>query len=264
MGKLMYLFNQKLLDIGIFNMTYAITYTLLDAKGNQLERFVKAACFSAYVNRCPSPNTAFILYDFNNMKVTKLQATKYFRFLKTIPEFQYVFEGNTIKGMVDTKLYKIDVRKHNGLKVFVALTLVRAVVEEWDIVKTIAQFSTKFKYSISNLAILKAVGSVHKRNCGHWLTCSVDKKNIAKEFNPSYLDVWNAAPNFANTGLISKINLTFQHQGDGYAPNQPITKPMVEEIAKENMAYYNKATGAKIKREVVTKKAETKELILDF
>jgi hypothetical protein len=245
-------------------MTYATTYSLIDAKGKELQRHVRTACFSHNVGRCEDPKTAFILYDFNNMKVTKLQAIKYFRFLKTIPEFQYVFEGNTIKGMVDTKLYKIDVRKHNGLKVFVALTLVRAVVEEWDIVKILGQFSTKFKYSISNLAIVKAVGAAYKKNSGHWLTASVHKDNIKKELNPDYLSSWNAKPNFANTGLISKINATFQHKEDGYAPVTPITKTMVEEIAKENVAYYNKATGAKIKREVVTKKAETKELILDF
>jgi hypothetical protein len=246
-------------------MSYATTYSLIAANGKELQRHVRTACFSHNVGRCEDSKTAFILYDFNNMKVTKLQATKYFRFLKTIPEFQYVFEGNTIKSMVDTKLYKIDVRKHNGLKVFVALTLVRAVVEEWDIVKILGQFSTKFKYSISNLAIVKAVGAVYKKNAGHWLTASVHKSNIKKELNPDYLSDWNAEPNFAVWGLIAKINATFQHKGDGYAPYSPITKPMVEEIAKENMAYYNKATGAKIKRDaVVIKKITDIELILDF
>lgn len=242
-------------------MKYATTYSLIDANGKELQRYNKVACFSANLNRCANPKTAFILYDFNNMQVSKLLATKYFRFLKTIPEFQYVFEGNTIKGMVDTKLYKIDVRKHNGLKVFVALTLVRAVVEEWDIVETIAQFSTKFKYSISHLAILKAVGATHFKNCGHWLTAQVDRKNLAKELCPEYLSDWYAPANFANTGLIPKINYTFQHVGDGYAPMMPITKNNVKDIAKENLPYYNKAIGAKIKRKAVAKKAD---LILDF
>ena len=245
-------------------MTYATTYSLIAANGKELQRHDRTPCFSHNVGRCEDNRTAFILYDFNNMKVTKLQATKYFRFLKTIPEFQYVFEGNTIKGMVDTKLYKIDVRKHNGLKVFVALTLVRAVVEEWDIVKILAQFSTKFKYSISNLAVLKVVGAAHYKNSGHWLTASMDKKNFGKEMNPNYLDDWNAPANFANTGLISRINATFQHLGDGYAPYSPVSKAMVENVAKENLPYYNKAMGAKIKREVVVKKADAKALVLDF
>lgn len=212
-------------------MAYSTTWYHLDKNDVVLSAHQKRACFGSIINSHNfEKECKYLLYDFSNMEVTQEEARKYFLFLKSIPEFKELMPKSCTKMATEMK-YKVDLHKYNGTKIFTMLTLIRAVVEDPEIVKEVISFSRKFKYSISNFSILKMCGSVHILNSNHWITYRVDKKNINKMFKTTLY--WNKQEPCINTGLGRNIHTTFNYAEDGFAVRQSIDKKYIDSIKAE-------------------------------
>ena len=253
-------------------MAYRCDYHYYSKGNKECTSSLKNACFSQVRHYNIPKNAYYFVYDFHNVSkdLNKIHLRKYFTFLKSIPLFKELFPM-TVKELVDTKKYSLNMHKINGLKAFAGLTLVRAVVDDAQIVKAVCKFSPKFKYSVSNFNILKMCGSAYMHNSGHWLTGIINKNSITDD----NIDVdygWNDETKFKHTGIICQLNNTFQKWNDGWRSNNPVNIKMIEDIAKENKTYYNRNVKLKQAKKVVVKivkKVETKtfkrnNFILDF
>lgn len=212
-------------------MSYSTTYYQLDKNNKILKEYQGVACFSGIIYQTEfHKDCQYLLYDFSNMKVTQEEARQYFLFLKSIPEFKELMP-KSCKTMAGTAQYKVDMHKFNGTKIFTMLTLIRAVVEDPEIVRAVIQFDRKFKYSLSNFSILKMCGSVHMNNCGHWITNRVDKLKLQEMFNDKYY--WNEPTPCIETGLGRNIHYTFNHHDNGFAVKNPIFQKDIDKVREE-------------------------------
>lgn len=220
-------------------MTYSTTYYQLDKDNKVLSEHKNKACFSNIVDTTYFEKTLqYLEYDFSNMKVTQKEARGYFLFLKSIPEFKELMP-KSCKTMAETGKFKIDLHKFNGTKVFTILTLIRAVIEDPDIVRAVLQFDRKFKYSISNFSILKMCGSVYSSNNNHWITMQVNKGNLTKMFRNK--EHWDSEIPCIKTGLGRNLFSTFTFANEGFATKTPVRETDIKAVRKEKDAPQKKA-----------------------
>ena len=210
-------------------MTYNTYWNLKRADGSIHEKH-HYICFSQHLDRAFPTEVVFFEYDFHNTDCDEATMLKYFKFLKAIPEFSHLIEDP--KRMAKTRKYELDLTKHNGLQVFTALTLVRAVVEIPEIAKTIAKMSARFKYSLPKQAILRALGSVYIENGHHWLTMTVHKDSLNKPLI-AYGDLWNADSPARTTGLQRGIHGTFMYPDDGYGCRKFVDMDLINALLDE-------------------------------
>lgn len=215
-------------------MTYSIYYDLLNEKKEVTKAFDNVACFSGITNRngreaFTETKAHYLLFNLANKspQLSNEQVYKYFLFLKHIPEFAPYMPYDVLKVSKDLKI-TFDLTKMNGLILFSLLTAVRAIIEDPDIVKAILKFDPEKEYSWDKLGILKACGSVHNGNNGHWLTQSVSLKNINK--TPATKADWKSTVPAKETGLISLVHNTWQHTGDGYAGINCVKEKDIDDV----------------------------------
>jgi hypothetical protein len=201
-------------------MAYSIYYELLNEKKEVTKAFDNVACFSSITNHNGEEffritKAHYLLFNLANKspQLSDEQVYKYLLFLKHIPEFTPYMPYDVLKVSKDLEI-TFDLTKMNGLILFSLLTVVRAIIEDPDIVKAILKFDPEKEYSWDKLGILKACGSVHNGNNGHWLTQSVSLKNINK--TPATKADWKSTVPAKETGLISLVHNTWQYTGDGY------------------------------------------------
>lgn len=212
-------------------MHYSTTWYHLDKNDVVLSAYKQRACFSSIINSHNfEKECKYLLYDFSNMEVTQEEARKYFLFLKSIPEFKELMPKSCSQMAKDME-YKVDLHKYNGTKIFTMLTLIRAVVEDPEIVREVISFDRKVKYSISNFGILKLCGSVHTKNTNHWITMCVDKRNLDKMFKTQIY--WDALEPCIKTGLGRNIYNTFVQDNEGYAVLQPVGQADINKVRAE-------------------------------
>ena len=211
---------------------YSTTWYHLDKNNKVLASYEAQACFGSITR----PGTfekdcQYLLYVFKGqMEVTQEEAQQYFLFLKSIPEFKELMPKSCSQMAKDME-YKVDLHKYNGTKIFTMLTLIRAVVEDPEIVREVISFDRKFKYSISNFGILKLCGSVHTKNTNHWITMCVDKRNLDKMFRTQIY--WDALEPCIKTGLGRNIYNTFVQANEGYAVSQPVGQADINKVRAE-------------------------------
>jgi hypothetical protein len=157
----------------------------------------------------------------------------------------------TIKELVETKKYRIDTYSLNGLQVFAALTIIRALQDDPKIVDAIYNFSNKYKYSISKMQILRLCGSVYMHNSGHWLTAKINS-TISPEFKIRG-DEWHSKIPFAETGIIYGLNDAFQNYYDGWMAQKRAGAKDIDKYALENRKYYYKRHNIKVIKKGVKK-----------
>lgn len=196
-------------------MSYSTTWYHLDKNNNILSTWENQPCFSAIRNESNFEETAqYLLYVFKEqMVVTQEEAKKYFLFLKSIPEFKELMPSSCVE-MARKEEYKVDLHKYNGTKIFTILTLIRATVEDPEIVRAVLKFDRKFKYSLDKLCILKLCGSIYQKNSNHWITERIHKNSVTEGFRSKVF--WNSpTPCFA-TGIGTHIYDTFNHEDNGW------------------------------------------------
>jgi len=212
-------------------MYYKTTWYHLDKDNKVISEHVNKACFSAITGSNSFEGTCqYLQYDFSNMMVSTEEAYKYFLFLKSIPEFKELMP-RSCTAMATSMKYKVDLHKFNGTKIFTMLTLIRAVVEDPEIVRKVLSFDRKFKYSISNFSILKLCGSVYSLNNNHWITMTVGKQTLEKMFNTR--THWDSESSCFTTGLGRNVHATFNCFGDGYAVKNPVSHHDIARIKAE-------------------------------
>lgn len=210
-------------------MAYGVSWYHLDANNEVLSEHMNRACFAAIASNANFEHDCqYLEYDFGQkIAVSQAQATKYFHFIKSIPEFKELMP-RSISQMVKSGRYKIDLHKFNGTKVFTILTLIRAVVEDPDIVSAVISFDRKKKYKLSNFSILKMCGSYYHSNSNHWITPRVDKTNLTTMFNNK--GNWDSNTPCIETGLRRTLFHTFAFDNDSFAPRNSITEEYIEEV----------------------------------
>lgn len=219
-------------------MNYSTTWYHLDKDNKVLSSWKERACFSAICYKDNFEKTLqYLLYDFSNMKVTQKEAKDYFLFLKTIPEFKKLMPRSSGQ-MAESMQYKVDLHKFNGTQIFTILTLIRAVVEDPKIVHEVLTFDRKFKYSIPNFGILKACGTIHAQNVGHWITMRVDKSNLTKMFNNN--KHWKDPLPCIKTGLGRNLHNSFVFANEGFAIRNIVDKKYLQELRDEKLGVKKK------------------------
>ena len=237
-------------------MDYDTYYSILDKDKKPLHKFEGVPCFSAIVNNRDgyiTDNTKYIEYDFFNhdTALEVIDMYRYFLFLKNIPEFEELMPYDVYQ-MAQNKKILIDIDKHNGLRIFSLLTVIRAVREDVAIVNKVLEFDPEFTYSWTKLGILKACGAAYFHNSGHWLTDRVDVANV--NYSPTKKVGWNSKVPMRDTGLIREVNDTWQTSGDGFTCRSPVNLMQINKVLDE--------TKPKVKEKPVKK--QNVELQLDF
>lgn len=223
-------------------MTYQTKWELLDKDKNVTKTFERI-CFSNHTDTPFYDVDHYFRYKFDNTVMDDDKIEKYFRFIRATPEFTHLMP-DTIKGikqMVADKTYTADLTTISGIQLFGILTLLRAVVEDPAIVRSVIQFNPKMKHDMPHLSIIKAAGSRHQQNSNHWLTGKVDLTNLLKGINDQ--DKWDDIRSAKSTGLVPGLFDVFQHEGDGYycmtniPPNwdKPLLKAQAAKQAKKKM-----------------------------
>jgi hypothetical protein len=240
-------------------MAYSIYYELLNEKKEVKEAFDNVACFSGITNykgkfAFINNKAHYLLFNLKNksQELSDEEVYQYLLFLKHIPEFAPYMPYDVLKVSKDLKI-TFDLTKMNGLILFSLLTVVRSIIEDPCIVKAILKFDPEKEYSWDKLGILKACGSVHKVNEGHWLTQTIDLKNINK--TPTTRAAWKSTVLAKETGLISLVHDTWQHDGDGFTCKIFVQEEDINDVLNELL----KVVVVKKPR-----KAKTVNLQLDF
>jgi hypothetical protein len=215
-------------------MLYSIYYDLLNEKKEVTKAFDSVACFSAITNSkgaevFTETKAHYLLFNLANKspQLSDEQVYKYLLFLKHIPEFAPYMPYDILKVSKDLKI-TFDLTKMNGLILFSLLTVVRAIIEDPKIVKAILKFDPEKEYSWDKLGILKACGSFYNGNIGHWLTQSVDLKNVNK--TPAIKEAWKSTVPAKETGLLSIVHNTWQHTGDGFTSINPVKEKDIDDV----------------------------------
>lgn len=210
-----------------------IDYNLCDSEGNVVKNFTSQACFYQIKNASHfTDKTHSLSFTFSKgIRVTTDEATKYFLFIKSIPEFKSLMPQNCSKAVKEGK-FTINLTTNNGTKVFTILTLIRAVIEDPLIVKQVISFDRKFKYSLSKFSILKLCGSVYKTNSNHWITDTIFRNNINKGF--ASREYWDSRDPCIKTGLGNNLFRTFMFENDGFVVKNPVTDNDIKVIHSEN------------------------------
>lgn len=199
-------------------MSYTTKWELLNAKKEVVHTFQRI-CFSNHTDTPFHVNDHYFRYKFDNAVVSDEEMDKYFRFIKATPEFKHLMP-RSIKQMVKDKTYTYDLTTGNGSQLFGILSLLRAVVEDPLIVRSVIRFDHKRKHAWSHLAIIKAAGSQHQQNSNHWITGRVSQPNLERGIND--MDRWGSEIPAHETGLVSGLFDVFQWPGDGYYAADPI------------------------------------------
>lgn len=244
-------------------MSYHTHWDLLDKNKKVVQEFVRI-CFSNHLNQpfyeideeteedengwgginvvrngSSKLPPHYFRYKFHNAKVTDEEMEKYFRFIKATPEFKHLMP-KSIKQMVKAKAYTADLTQINGTQLFAILTVLRAVVEEPEIVRSVAKFNHRMKHAIPHLGILKAAGSSHSQNYHHWLHQWIDQHNLTKGINDEYEHMWNSPQPALETGLVTGLHEVFQHPGDGYTRQHPVRADWADKMLEAQKAKQGK------------------------
>jgi hypothetical protein len=243
-------------------MDYSIDYYLLNDKKEVTKAFESVACFSGILvdrgkEKFRNFNATYILFSLKNKsnQLTTQQVYQYLLFLKNIPEFAPYMPYDVHKVATDLEI-TFDLTKMNGVILFSLLTAVRAVIEDPAIVTAVLAFDPEKEYSWSKLGILKTCGSFNRLGDGHWLTQNIDLKNVNK--TPASKAAWGSQTPAKETGLLTILNNTWHHEGDGYTCRTPINDKHIKDVLNETDKVVKKVA---VKKPKAVKKTE---LILDF
>lgn len=234
-------------------VNYSTSWNILDKNKKVIDAQKGRACFASLVGARAFPDAAqYLEYDFSNYdtSLSIKDMYKYFLFLKSIPEFALGMPYDVLE-MAETQKLRVDITKLNGIQLFSLLTVVRAVREDPAIVQDVLRFDPTVEYSWTKLGILKACGSIHHHNSGHWLTSRISVSNVNK--SPTDKKAWDNKATAKETGLIRAVNESFQFSGDGFAPINPIKVSHVDAVLKETepVPVVKKETKKKIKQLIV-------------
>ena len=218
-------------------MDYRIYYYLLNEKKEVTKAFVDVACFSDILNHkgketFEEVKAHYLLFKLHNKsgRLSDEDLYQYLLFLKHIPEFAPYMPYDVLKVSGELEI-TFDLTKMNGVILFSLLTAVRAIIEDPTIIKKVLAFDPEKEYSWNKLSILKACGSLYRENSGHWLTQSITLNNVTK--TPATKAAWKSKVPAKETGLLSNIHITWQHEGDGYTARDTVKEEHLNAVLNE-------------------------------
>lgn len=193
----------------------SITYEILDKDFKVVKKYTKVACFSSIVNTPFLQEEKYIRYYIytNN---SKQEVETYLKYIKNITIFKRLIN---IKEVLSKQYFTIDIEKFNGLQIFTALTLVRHLEEDKDLVKYITKINTtKLSSKVTKLDLLLIASMNLSNNLHHSITLKTS------DYKSRNWNAWISNKSAKNTGLIPEIHKTFTPCGSVFFNSKETNK----------------------------------------